>query len=92
MMYSGDDYYGDEITSPLYRPMPNVRHIATFESRHGGYQATITLLESGSYAVRVHDVDAGETLPVSRHFKTEERARAYALECVTDTDDEELPL
>ena len=28
MMYAGDEYYGDDVTSPLERPLPTYRRIA----------------------------------------------------------------
>jgi len=58
-----------------------MKHIASYLNRAGDIEVTVTLLDSGNYAVRVHDVDAEQTLPFSRHYKTEDAAKAYALKC-----------
>lgn len=69
-----------------------IKHITSFLNRVGDIEASVTLLESGNYAVHIIDVDAGERLPASRHFKTREAAKIYALKCVTsDDDDSYLP-
>lgn len=68
-----------------------MKHIASYLNQAGDIEVTVTLLDSGNYAVRVHDVDAEQTLPVSRHFKTEAPARAYALQCAASGDTDELP-
>ncbi len=67
------------------------RHIASYLNQRGDIEVTVYQLASGNYSVRVHDVDAEMTLPASRHYKTEDAARAYALKCAAG-DDEELPL
>lgn len=95
MIYSGDEYYSDEITSPLVRPQAPIvnRHIASYLNRAGDIEVIVTLLASGNYAVRIYDVDAAETLPFARHYKTEDAARAYALKCAAANDyNEDLPL
>lgn len=92
MSYAGDEYYGDEITSPLVRPMPTTRHIASYLNQRGNIEVTVTRLVSGNYSVRVHDIDAEMTLPASRHFKDVEAARAYALKCAADGHTDDLPL
>lgn len=88
-MLSGDEYYGDEITSPVEQPVR--QHVASFVNRRGDIEATVTRTARGTYAVRVVDVDCGETLPAARHFKAYGDARAYALQCVTTDTDSDLP-
>lgn len=63
------------------------RLIASFQSRQSGIVATVTLLDSGNYAVRVYDIDAEQTLPAARHYKTEGAAVAYAKQCAYGGDD-----
>jgi hypothetical protein len=67
------------------------KHIASYLNQAGDIEVSVTLLESGNYAVRIYDVDAAERLPASRHFKTEEAAKAYAIKCATSGDTDELP-
>jgi hypothetical protein len=73
----------------LGRPKKMTKHITSYLNQAGDIEVSITLLESGNYAVRVYDV--AETLPASRHFKTEEAAKAYAIKCATSGDTDELP-
>ena len=67
------------------------QHIASYLNQAGDIEVIVTLLESGNYAVRIYDVDAEQTLPASRHYKTEDAARAYALKCATSGDTDDLP-
>ena len=68
-----------------------MRHVASYLNHRGDIEVTITQLESGNYSVRVHDTEAEETLPASRHFKDVEQAKAYALLCAADGATDDLP-
>lgn len=68
------------------------KRIVSYQNRRGDIQADVRVTPNGSYAVTVYDLDAAATLPAARHFKTEAKAIAYALKCVTAEDDNELPL
>lgn len=68
-----------------------MRHIASYLNRAGDIQSDVTLTDRGTYAVRIHDLDACETLPAMVIFTNELAARDYALKCVTADDDEDLP-
>ncbi len=92
-MYAGDEYYDDEVTSPTYRPMPTTRHIASYLNQTGDIEVTVTLIPAmGRYVVRIHDLDAEETMPAVRYFTDAEVAKIYALKCASSGDTEELPL
>ena len=92
-MYAGDEYYDDEITSPLYRPMPNTQHIASYLSQSGDIEVTVTLNPNMMrYVVRIHDLDAEETLPAFKFFTDVEIAKTYALKCAASGETEDLPL
>ncbi len=58
-----------------------MQHIASYDDNDAGIVVTVTLLDSGRYAVRVYDTDAEQTLPASRHYATEAAAREYAKQC-----------
>lgn len=93
-MLSGDEFYGDEVTSPLVRPVaPSI--LARYTSNHGGYEAQVRRTSTGFYGVTIFDLDASTTLPYARHFKTEEAAKAYAQSCManemTKEDSNDLP-
>jgi hypothetical protein len=64
-----------------------MKHIASYLNQAGDIEVIVTLLDSGNYAVRIYDVDAGATLPASRHYKSEDAAKAYAIKCATSGDD-----
>lgn len=64
------------------------KRIAEYTNKRGDVQATVTLLSSGYYAVRVVDLDTDTTLPAARHFKAEASAIDYALLCVTENPSE----
>lgn len=65
-----------------------IKHIVSYRNRRGDVQATVTLLDSGMYAVRVVDLDTETTLPAARHFKAVASAVEYAQRCVTDNPSE----
>lgn len=71
--------------------LSTTKHIASYVNRRGDIEASVTLTNAGTYAVRVHDVEVEETLPAMLVFTTEDAARAYALQCVTAEDDIDLP-
>ena len=69
------------------------KHIASYISQRGDYEVTVTLNSAAMrYIVRIHDVDAEETLPAYAYFTDVEVAKAYALQCAASGDHEELPL
>lgn len=51
--------------------------IATFTNAEDGTQAIVRESSAG-FSVVLKDLDADQVLPVSRHFKTQEPAYAYA--------------
>ncbi len=67
------------------------RHIASYLNQRGDIEVTVTLIDT-RYVVRIHDVDAEETLPAYAYFTDIEVAKAYALKCAADGYSEELPL
>jgi hypothetical protein len=87
-MYSADEVYSDEITSPIERPQ--APRVTTFTNRRGDVQAWVDRNQRGLYVVTVKDTDSGETLAVARMYGEYGKAIQYAQQCVED--DEELPL
>jgi len=69
--------------------MRNTR-IASYLNRAGNYEAVVTQTPRG-YVVSIVDIDAESTLLDKAIFKTEDEAKAYALRCVTDPGDNDLP-
>lgn len=65
-----------------------MKRIAEYTNRRGDIQATVTLLDSGMYAVRVFDLDTETMLPAARHYKSEASAIEYAQLCVTENPSE----
>lgn len=74
------------------RPKKMIKHITSYLSQSGDIEVSVTLIAPDTYAVRIHDVDVGETLPASRRFPTEAAAKAYALQCASSGDTDELPV
>lgn len=66
------------------------KHIASYLNQRGDIEVTVTLLtDACRYVVRIHDVDAEETLPAYEYFTDVEVANAYALKCAASGDDNE---
>jgi len=73
--------------------MAETKYIASYLSQAGDIEVTVTLNPSMMrYVVRIHDLDAEETLPAFEFFTDAEIAKAYALKCATIADTDELPL
>ncbi len=66
------------------------KHIASYLNQAGNIEVTVTLIDT-RYVVRIHDIDAEETLPAYVFFTDIDIARAYALQCAADGATDDLP-
>jgi hypothetical protein len=82
-MYSGDEFYGDDVTSPLVRPVaPHNTPIARYASDDDSVEARVVRNAAGRFVVTVRDLDAEQTLGAARLFDDKAQALDYARRCV----------
>lgn len=83
-MYSGDEFYGDDVTSPLVRPVAPLGYtpIATFATDDDGIEVRVTLNRAGRYVVTIRDTDADQVLGAARMFDDKAAALSYARRCL----------